>query len=277
MLLQFYGTACFNSVIILKKLVRVYNSGFNNDILPLTMDRLIETAGKNVVKFGAYDVAQAEPLKDSMALAEANPELILKTFAMYDMIIKDLFALTDDELKIIEQVNDKLQKTRGAHEFLKNMDTHKHEILNVVRHAGNLMDAKNQKGVAELAAMMGNAWTIKQTEPDWKPTDGHKRADTVIWGFVNDAKDPRTDIDFAILHGIERIETQHFQDKGIDYTHHKDWLITAMEDIVALRGLQGKYPETKVIDLWTQGRPNGLGWINEKKLSAYKKLLGINK
>ncbi len=45
-----------------------------------------------------------------------------------------------------------------------------------------------------------------------------------------------------------------------------------MSDVVALRGLQGKYPEKAVLPLWQRRRPDGLGWISQDRLNAYKEL-----
>lgn len=245
------------------------------DILYQSMDRLIETARHNIIKFGEYDVAKTPLLADSLELAETKPEIALRTFATYHMVIEDIYKLTDEELHLIKQVNEKLHKSRGANEFLENMKPYKDEILNIVRHAGNLEEPTNQQGVDELASMMKNAWRLKQTKPKWKPTDGDTRSDNVIWGFVNNAADAKTDVDFTICHGIERILTQFFKDKGIDYTLHKDWLLSAMTDVVALHGLQGKFPEKAVLPLWERQRPDGLGWISQERLDGYQKLLTL--
>lgn len=237
------------------------------------MDRLTEIAHKNVIRFGKFDVAKTPPLWDSLSLATTEPKQVLRTFAIFHTIIKDLFTLSDEELHLIEQVNEKLHKPRGAHEFMEHMRTYNNEILDIVRHAGDMNVASNQQGITELATMMGNAWKLKQNEPNWKPTDGDNRADNVIWGFVNGASDAQTDIDFTICHGIERIVTEHLRDKNIDYTHHKDWLLSAMTDVVVLRGLQGKHPEKTVLPLWTLRRPDGLGWVSQSRLNAYKEFL----
>lgn len=242
------------------------------------MDGLVETARNNVVKFGEFDVARAPLLADTLQLAKEKPERVLKTFAYYDMIIRDLFTLTDGkggELELIRKANTMLGKVHGADDFMDHMKEFKDEILDLVKHAGDLDNVQNQRGMQELTTKMNNAWEIKQHEPGWKPTDGDPRSDTVLWGFVTDALEAGTDIDFAIVHGIERILTQTFREKGIAYVNNKDWLNTALQDVVVLRGLQGHYPEKQVFDLWIKGRPEGLGWINPAKLNVYKELLGV--
>ncbi|MBU1327133.1 hypothetical protein KKB64_04685 [Patescibacteria group bacterium] len=234
-------------------------------------DQLIKTAQKNVVKFGQYDVAKSPLLSDALVLAQSQPEQILRTFATYHMVIQDLFKLNSGELDLISRVNKKLGKTRGANEFIERMKPYETEILHIVRHAGDTRNKLNQQGVNELATMMGTAEQLKRTEPNWKPIDGDPRSDNVIWGFVNGATDPQTNIDFAICHGIERILTQHFRNnRGLEYTKHKDWLLLALNDVVALRGSKGKYPEAGILPRWSQKRPGGLGWISQPRLDAYK-------
>lgn len=234
-------------------------------------DQLIKTVQKNVVKFGEYDVAKSPLLSDALRVAQNQPEQILHSFATYDMVIRDLFDLKPEELCMIHEVNSKLGKTRGADEFIDHMQPYKTQILDIVHHAGGIQDELTQQGVTELAFMMENAAQLKQTEPTWKPTDGDPRSDNVIWGFVNGATDPETNIDFVICHGIERIVSQSFRDNsGFEYTKHKDWLLSAMTDVVALRGLQGKYTEAKILPRWSQKRPDGLGWISQPRLDAYK-------
>ena len=100
------------------------------------MNNLIETAGKNIIQFGQYDVAKTPILRGSMEMARHKKEMVLRTFAQYHMTIKHLFTLTPQELDVIQQVNEKLQKKRGAHEFIEHMKPHRNEILKIVRHAG---------------------------------------------------------------------------------------------------------------------------------------------
>jgi len=235
-------------------------------------DRLVQTAANNVLFFGEFDVAKTPLLSNTVEMARTHPEQILQCFATYDMVIRDLFNLKPEELRIIHEVNSKLGKTRGADEFINHMQPYKTHILDIIHHTGGLESELTQQGVAELASMMKNAAQLKEKEPNWKPTDGDPRSDNVIWGFVNGATDPKTNIDFIMCHGIERIVTQSLRKENIEYTKHKDWLVSAMTDIVALRGLQGKYPENKLLSQWSQRRPNGLGWISQQRLDAYEEL-----
>lgn len=234
--------------------------------------QLISAAQQNVVKFGQYDVAKSPYLSDALKFAQTYPEQILHHFATYDMVIRDLFNLKPEEIHMIHKVNSKLGKTRGADEFIEHMQPYKTQILDIAHHAGGLENESTQRGVTKLATLMENAAQLKQTEPSWKPSDGDPRSDNIIWGFVNGATDSETNIDFVICHGIERIVSQSLQKEKIEYTKHKDWLISAMTDVVALRGLQGKYPEKKLLSRWIQKRPNGLGWVSQQRLDTYKEL-----
>lgn len=235
------------------------------------MNDLIETARTNVIRFGKHDVAKSPPLKESFAYAKIHAEKVLSAYATYDMVIKDLFSLTPQELATIKHVNEALGKLRGAHEFIAHMQQYKKIILDTVRHAGNTSIPENQQGVEQLATMMQNALEQKQRDPNWKPTDGDPESDEVIWGFVNGARSEKIDIDFTICHGIERIVTARLHKIGITgFIDRKDWLLSAMTDVVSLRGLQRKYPETNLLDLWSHARPHGLGWISDKRLNAFR-------
>jgi len=255
------------------------NFGFHQYHLPNSTkfmlenkDQLIHTVSQNVIKFGEYDVVQAASLLDaSLRMAREHPEKVLRSFAIYDRVIQDLFDLKPDELALIKRVNEKLGKNRGADEFMETMGSEETKILYAVHHAGGMQDRVSQEGITELAFMMKNAAQLKQKEPDWKPTDGDPRSDTVIWGFVNGANDPNINMHFVICHGIERILTQA---SPLEYTKHKDWLLSALTDVVALRGLQGKFPETKLLSLWGQKRPDGLGWISQSRQNEYNLHLG---
>jgi len=238
-------------------------------------DQLVQSARSNIVRFGEYDVAKSPLLFPALEMAGTEPEKILQCFTQYDMVIRHLFNLKPEELRMIREVNTSLGKTRGADEFMEIMLPYKEQILEVVHHAGDLKRNFTKQGVDQLADMMGNAAELKQAEPEWKPTDGDLRSDTVIWGFVNGATDPQTNIDFTLCHGIERIVTQSLRPSGIHYTEHKDWLLSAMTDSIALLGLQGKYPEATLLPRWNTRRPEGLGWISQERQMAYKKFISV--
>ncbi len=231
------------------------------------MTNLLELARDNIKAFKNSAAGNAEPLRDSFALAEADPNLIAQKFYSYYKAIRDLLNLTPEEISTIKEVNHKLCSRRGADEFLDALGDQKETILKHLRQMGNLVNAQNQDGIDMLSKMMNNAWTIKQTEPDWTPKDGDPRADNVIWGFVRGAINPETDIDFALCHGIERTLSVYLPES--EYTHHKDWLLCALNDVIAMRGLQGNSNEAKLLSIWRQPRPDGLGWISPRRLEAY--------
>lgn len=229
-------------------------------------------AGQNVEAFKKSAAGDIPILQDSVNLAEHDPRLVAKRFITYYKIIKDLFDLTPGEVETITRVNQELESKRGADNFLEKMQTDKEKILEGIRQMGDTQDPDNLEGVKTLTRMMRNAWEKKQADKDWIPEDGKAGADQVIWGFVNEASRPEIDRDFTICHGIERVLTQLLGPN--EFTGHKDWLLCAMNDVVALRGLRGQGREAEVLDLWSTPRPNGLGWVSSRRLEAYKKALG---
>jgi len=232
-----------------------------------------EVASANIKAFKNSNIGKAEILQRTIAFAEANPKIVADKFYTYYRIIKDLFSLSPEEILTIKSVNEKLGTKRGAGEFLKNLGDKKDDILERIRKMGNLDDLHNQEGMTKLTQMMNNAWTIKQSDPDWTPKDGDQRADEVIWGFVKGAEDPAIDIDFSLCHGIERTLTSYYPNHK--FTSHKDWLLCALNDVVALKGLKGDVYEAKVLASWSNPRPAGLGWISRQRRDFYKEALRL--
>jgi hypothetical protein len=239
------------------------------------MSNTIELARENARVFKYSAVGNTEILRDSVLLAEANPKLVAEKFFSYYHIVRDLFNLSGGELKTIREVNQKLGKNRGADEFLEAMGGQKAQILLGIRHMGDLTNPDNKEGMESLTAMMNNAREKKQADSNWVPRDGDPEADKVIWGFVKGSESAETDIDFALCHGIERALTAQLDPEN-NYIQHKDWLLIAMNDVVALKGLRGQGREAEVLALWSTPRPEGLGWISQSRLNAYKEAIGTD-
>lgn len=233
------------------------------------MTQVTEVARENIRAFRNSRVGDAPILRDSILLAEANPKLVATKFIDYYHIIRDLFNLSKEELQIISRVNGELGTSRGADKFLEVMGGEKDRILESIRKMGNLEETQNADGMEELTTMMNNARVKKEADPNWIPRDGDPEADRVIWGFVKGSTSAETEIDFAICHGIERTLTGQTETEN-GFTGHKDWLLCAMNDVIALRGLRGQGREAKVLELWSAPRPEGLGWVTQRRLEAYK-------
>ncbi len=144
-------------------------------------------------------------------MQKKHAEHVLGTFATYHTVIKNLFTLTQEELKIIQQVNERLHKPRGAHEFIQHLRPYKHNILDIVRHSGDMDLPANRKGVDQLATMMENAWEKRQSDPNWQPTDKDPFSDSVIWGFVNGAIDPKIDIDLRYVTALNALPLRSYE------------------------------------------------------------------
>lgn len=228
-----------------------------------------------VEQFISTEVGSADILENSRELVEKNPQLVRESFYTYYRIIKELFSLQPAELAVCKRVQERLDSHRGVVQFMEIFAEKQAEILEVMRNIGDPASRFNTAGMDELAHMMLNAWNIKQSEPDWVPTDGDKRADQVIWGFVKGSTQPELNINFTVCHGIERILTAYLKENYsddlelIEFISHKDWLLITMNDVVALRGLQGKGRSKDVLEMWSTPRPEGLGWISARRSDAY--------
>jgi hypothetical protein len=229
----------------------------------------------NISVFKGTEVGKVGMLQDSLALVEKNPRILAKKYFTYYKIVEDLFNLSPEEISIIKLANNRLESKRGADEFLKVMGEKKTFFLAQMRQIGNLNNPHNQEGIKRLTQMMNNAWTIKQEDPNWTPKDGDPRADEVIWGFVKGASNPEINIDFSLCHGLERTLTTYFPDT--EFTKKKDWLLCALNDVIALKGLKDEGYEKDILSSWSRPRPDGLGWISQRTLDVYRELIKTGK
>ncbi len=235
---------------------------------------VLEKTRENTATFKDLSGETIEPLQDSIEVAEQQPELIFHKFYQYYAIIKDLFNLTPEEIDIIKRVNEEFNWNRGADRFLEVFGDQKDTVLTQIRQIGDLDNSHNQSGLSRLTDMMKNAWTIKQANPNWQPTDGDPQSDDVIWGFTRNATTPDIDLDFTICHGIERILTTYYSE--IALVQHKDWLLSALNDVIALKGLRQQGYEAELLPMWSTPRPGGLGWINQTRMDKFREILDIH-
>ena len=235
------------------------------------MSTHLESARQYIERFKSSRVGQAPPLEDTISLVEADPKLVRAKFHRCYYLVRALFKLTPAEIGIVGAVNRQLATPRCADSFLQVFANQEDQFLTHMRDMCDLDHQPNHTGLTQLTFMMHNAWAIRQSDPAWTPRDGDPAADNVIWGFVKGADNPRTDLDFTMWHGIERILTGYYP--TIAMVHHKDWLLCALNDVVALRGLNGHHPAAAMLPLWSTPRPAGLGWISPSRLSAYREHL----
>lgn len=237
------------------------------------MSSLVEISRLNINAFKATPVSHAEPLRGAISLAEADPRLVADTFYTYYSIVRDLFSLTPEEQATVATVNQQLGSLKGADAFLDTFGDRKDVVLEHMREMGNLNNPHNLDGMIELTRKMNNAWREKQKRADFPTAADHASSD-VILGFVNGANDPLINIHFAMCHGIERTLGHYFSLDQI--THKKDWLIHPMTDVITVRTLQGNQGiESKVFELWNKPRPDGLGWISQRRVDAYREQMNI--
>ncbi len=172
-------------------------------------------------------------------------------------------------------VNEKLGKNNKVAKFQEIISGRVDYFVSFAAEACNPESDTYKEGINELTEMMKNADIIKTADPNAKPVDGDPRWDSVIWGYTNGADDPATDIHFVIAHGLCRVISQEFKDEIKDLTgaEKKDWLLNAMTDVIALKGVQGQGREAKFYKQWRDKRPLGLGWVSDVRDQAYREAI----
>lgn len=233
--------------------------------------QLEQSVGKTVQFFGSSGGNKLDKLKPAMQSAAENPRNVGRIFYEYYQTVKDWFSLPEEDMKIIHEINSDPENPNhgGADEFLQTFGGQKEAMLAVLRNMGNIQEEPTKRGLHNLSDMMNTAQTIKQKEPDWKPTDRDPRSDGVIWGFVLGADNPNTDIHFAVAHAMERVLSQKFHNPD-GSPFKKDWFVHPLTDIIVLKGVQGKGPEFTILSEWSKARPEGLGWASKKRINTYK-------
>ena len=185
---------------------------------------LEQTVGQTIQYFGSSG-ENVRAIKPSLALAKENPRLVGTLFYDYYQTIKHMFSLPAQDLAVINTVNRESQNYNGLGAFLSMVKPQEQEILSTIRSMGNLTD-KNKQSLDQLSAMMNNAQTKKDQNPQWKPIDGDPYANSVIWGQTQGATNPTIDIHLAICHGIERTLTKHIKPpEHMPFTNNKDWFL----------------------------------------------------
>lgn len=240
------------------------------------MESVNEYASRHVQEFKAK-ISGVERVARLIDYAEKNPRLVAEIYLGYYQIIKDLVKIDDEDQEIISVVNEKLGKNNKVAKFQEIISGREEDIVSLAAEACNPESNTYKEGINELTEMMKNADTVKTADPNAKPVDGDPRWDSVIWGYTNGADDPATDIHFVIAHGLCRVISQVFVDELRDLTgaEKKDWLLNAMTDIIALKGVQGIGREAKFYKQWREKRPAGLGWVSDERDKAYKQTIGI--
>ncbi len=192
--------------------------------------------------------------------------------------------MNDTDLEVVKRACDLLggENTHSAvHEtpavLLEKVKGHKNEIVSLVKRVVDPASLHYRSGINLLARMMTNARDMRVD--GGTPSDDDPRSAEVIWGWTKgDPEHPDVDIHFMIAHALERIVTVGLRGTKLwDIAQHKDWLLTIMTAKLALDVAKGEGPGTRLVEKWLAKRPNGLGWIDERTLDAYKQALTESK
>lgn len=218
-------------------------------------------------------------VKGLVTYAEQNPEQVARIYYGYYSIIKHMVNLDEKELEIIDAVNQNSEKGNPIRKFQEIIAGRQEDFMSLVAKACNPETKTYELGIKRLTKMMKKADKIRNENPEARPHDSTKdnvydpiKWDNVIWGYTLGAVDPKTDIHLCINHGLTQIINRSFfkKLKDLQGPEKKDWFINAITEVVALEGAQGKGWGAEFYQQWRAPRPNGLGWISEKRESAYK-------
>lgn len=185
--------------------------------------------------------------------------------------------LNDTDLEVVKRACNLLggENTHSAvHEtpavLLEKVSGHKNEIVSLVKRVVNPASLYYRSGINTLAKMMTNARDLRVD--GGTPSDDDPRSAGVIWGWTKgDPEHPEVDIHFIVAHGLERIVTEGLRGTRLwEVAQYKDWLLTIMTAKLALDVAKGEGPGTRLVEMWLEKRPDGLGWIDQRTLDAYK-------
>lgn len=206
---------------------------------------------------------------------------IVKVVLRYRNILEGLVNLSPQEIRLIGIVNGELNQGKEASKIKPNAETFLQSIGNEQRNEmrakfNEFFDIKSevfQQGLGELCQMMQNAQLLKAQGRT--PKDGEELSDESIWGYTQITNEI-AQLYFLMAHFIERILTQCFRDQlEIELAHHKDYLINAIDDLIALKVARGEsgIGFNIIVKLWQTPKPDGLGWLSERRIEEYKKVL----
>lgn len=239
------------------------------------MPSLPETVSRSVTFFGSSAHAdKIQLIRPTIDYTKEHPRDVGHIFYDYYQTIKNGFAMSYPDYQTIQTVNKETNNPTGWDAFLATFGEHSELIVETIRHAGEL-NQPDKQGLKDLSKRMQTAQKYHQEDPRWKPNDGEKKkSDKVIWGYLNGANEPTTDISFTVAHGIERILTQKLKriSELRNQVRHKDWFVHPLTDIIILQGVKGHEPEQTLLDVWSKPRPEGLGWASQDRINRYKEL-----
>ena len=207
-----------------------------------------------------------------------NPEMAAVVFLPYLRLIDNMSKLTKEDLDIIEKANSLLSHGGSASkhsvvDFLKEISEEQKANLRAIAIESVNPNSKHYKqAIWQLVDRMRRGNKMKMEGR--KPQDGDPESDSLIWGHTQLEKSFIL-LQFAICHYFERYMSEYFKEQGLVMAFGKDWFLNALTDVIALRVARGDKMTEFITASWTIPRINqGLGWLSEDRINAYKQILG---
>ncbi len=206
---------------------------------------------------------------------------ITKAVLRYKDLLQELTQLSPQDVRVIGIVNGELNRGKESSKIKPNAESFLRSIgdkqrVKVVTKLIEILNPTNPvfyQALAELHRMMQNAQQLKAEGRT--PEDGDPLSDESIWGYTQITNEI-AQLYFLIAHFIERVLTQWFRAQlGIELAQHKDYLINAIDDLIALKVARGEtgIGFQVVVNLWRTPKPNGLGWLSERRIEEFRRAL----
>jgi len=232
---------------------------------------IIKEVAQAHIKIAKEKLGHLYTLQPTFEYINNNPEKVARVFVDYASLFDRFFKLGESEIDILKKVDIAMGDNhhKSAVEFRKQAVGHEKEILKLVRTVSDPGTKQYKEGMNQLATMMTNAWDMKVDK--LSPTDGDPRSDNVIWGYVRGSNDPQIDVHFVAAHLTERVLTAALKDTSLsNLSKDKDWSFPVSTAIVGLDGVREIGAGGRLFPVWREPRPNGLGWISENRITAFK-------
>lgn len=216
----------------------------------------------------ASDLGELPEMRGVMARVEKNPKEVALTYVNYLRVVKRLMGLDETEVGMIAQVNQRLGKNKGADRFLGELTgTLREEILGMLQQMENPNSHVYKFAMSELRVKMEKAQDMKRA--GLMPVDGDPKSDQVIWGYTVINGDLAL-VDFTVCHFMDRFLAAQLRPRGVEMAWEKDFLISAMTDVLALDAALNHENHRGAFLTWARKKEDGgLGWINLKRMETY--------
>lgn len=210
-------------------------------------------------------------LKPTFEYINNNSEQVARIFVDYVSLFDRFFKLKENEVDILKNVDEIIGDNhhKSAVQFRTAARGNEKKILELVQTVSDPGTKQYKEGMNQLTTMMTNAWDMKVD--GLSPKDGDPRSDNVIWGYVQGSNYPEIDVHFVAAHLTERVLTAALKNTSLhNLTKDKDWSFPVSTAIVGLDGVREIGAGGRLFPIWREPRPNGLGWISENRITAFK-------